>query len=504
MLAPLPTAALSLLVVALAASSILVPPHASAQEAGSIPVTLRTLPALENVRFAIDGEVFHTDAAGVAQAAVAGPGDHVFTVTAHRVIEPGLRVDFSKWSDGASGSQRMISVAGPMEIVAGFNRSYIVRPSFSDAAGAALPASTMRSVTVVDDNGEMLSLPALTQGLRGPTAPRWERYPAGSQWVVASNVLASNGGLEEQNLTYEVDHVVAAGKEIEASSEPFQPSARSEWPIEVAGRVVEFGARDVVFGSSASPGIEVTYPDGDTVRLEGGASPTLLLPEGSYVARAGGGGIALSASFDVPGSATVETAVIGYLDIALVTLVLAGATAVLLLRRKGGAPGVAPVRAARAEEPPQVRSAAAPLEERMLGVPSGSSGERPSDGKETAARRSSAPPPPPAPRPRLKVYLHSGRCIEGVMEGKAPSSDSDVMIMTVSTVWDAGGQRVASTPIDSFLLASQIARIDELGDDVEVKRTATREPDLSLAEGAPEQSASASNGNATKDSHSVP
>jgi hypothetical protein len=62
-------------------------------------------------------------------------------------------------------------------------------------------------------------------------------------------------------------------------------------------------------------------------------------------------------------------------------------------------------------------------------------------------------------REHVRVHLSDGRSIEGWRRGSY-STDQRVVVLDVDNVYDAAGNKVAATPLDSFLLPPQIARIE--------------------------------------------
>lgn len=435
---------------------------AVAQEATGIPVTLRVVPGVEDVVFSLGDQKLRTDADGIAFGSVSVPGTYALRVKSHHIVQSGQRIDLAAWSDGEVGREREVTISAALDLSAGFDTSYLVRQDFVDADGQRVAAQDIESITVTDDAGEALTLPGSTNGLSGPTAPVWQRYPAGSRWLPGARIRLSDAGLTEESITYEPDHVVTGGKEVPVSSEPFDPSSTEVWSIRVAGYQVRLGAKDVLLGSGSASEIALTSPGGETIDRVAPRGDTVLLPAGSYVATARGGGIPLNTRFSVPGTSTVQASVLGYVDIVLGGALVGLVAVPLVLRRsrRRSETGAAPAR-------------------KSVDVPtrSGEAKHGPVAGNGALAPIPSAsiPPAPPPEKRRVRVHLHSGRSIEGWTES-SPDSSREVVIMTVALVRDPDGQVVAGTPLDSFLLSSQIARIEPVEEEMPTTTTASAAP----------------------------
>jgi hypothetical protein len=78
------------------------------------------------------------------------------------------------------------------------------------------------------------------------------------------------------------------------------------------------------------------------------------------------------------------------------------------------------------------------------------------------AAPSPEPPVPPATHRRhVRVFLHDGRSIEGWRK-ESLANDDRVLVLDVEAVYDAAGERVPGTPLDSFVLPNQIERMESL------------------------------------------
>lgn len=478
-----------------------------------IAVIIRTVPRVKSVRFELDGRPFFSDASGVARTSISRAGAHTLSVRAPAKVSPKERVEFAQWSDGKSSAIRSIELKAPTTLWVGFDTSYLVATTFSDASGKTVAPSAVDAFVAVDDSGGSHQYPAQTLGVQGPTAPVWQRHPAGTRWLPGGQTVRSNGAIENRRISYEVTAVQAGDNHFQARSQPFSPAIRASWSIEVEAYQTDLAARDLLFGFSQGTKATLTYPDGRraTTPVEAGAPPALL-SKGSYVLAPEGAGFALDKRFVVPASGRITATVLGYPDIAVVVLVLlVGGWIVMRLRRRaasrGGLEGheraatraersVGDLRGAAAPEarpqPQQsqpVRSAQAMSSQAAVPVAS-------------VAVQQSGPAAEVTPagglggneaKRAVRVRLRNGRTIEGWKEGGA-SAVKEVMIVEVQRVFDRDGNEVSSTPLDSFLLSSQVSAVEDIEPDSAPDESTPRSFPAAGSRGASEEASPEANG----------
>jgi hypothetical protein len=421
-----------------------------ARAASPLQLTVRTVPALEGVRFFLNGRPFSSDASGVASITVAAPATYDLTVKNPAKLKSGLRARLARWSDGGRGSDRAVTLGSSVELLAGFDVDRLVHNSFTDARGDPIDAGEIERVTVVDDSGASRSYPAVSYGVRGPAAPAWQRRPAGTRWLTSERVTSS-GPLEARPVTYTAHSVLVSGATLEARpSQPYSPGSGT-WTIEVDAYRTSLAGEDALFGTGVGSSVQLEYPDGRTVTAASGGRGVLLAP-GSYVASSNGSGIDLSQSFSVPAADHVGPRVVSYVDIGLVLVLAALGGALLLVRRAGSA---AP--AAARSEPIDHGTVPEPIPTPPRREPIPTPPRREPETPEAEDR------PPRRERDYVRVHMRSGRSIEGWRDSSP--AGSEIVIMSVVTVRDAVGDEVMSTPLDSFLVSSQIARIEPLSQD---------------------------------------
>jgi hypothetical protein len=341
------------------------------------------------------------------------------------------------WSDGTSHRSRRLAIRSAIELRVGLELGYLVRASFTDRNGTELDATEVDSITVVDDHGRARTMPGYPLGVRGPTATRWQRHPAGARWLSGTSVRL-DGGLRAAHVTYEAREIVVGGERIKAAPDPFTPAEGRVWTIAADAHAVELGTRDALFGLGADHEVTLTHPSGRAQTVSSG--DTVLLPAGTYGARADAAGIPFPASFSVPESDSATVRILSLWDVAALILLLAGVGALLV---------------ARSSRVAQARAAPDTGARRRIAAPRDRS--EPTDGETARAREPSGDGRDA--KEYVRVHMRSGRTIEGWVS--ATSSDQ-VMLLTVVTVRDAMGHEVVSTPLDSFLARSRIERVEVL------------------------------------------
>jgi hypothetical protein len=388
----------------LAASLAPLPARAAPQPRAT--VTIRTLPALEGVRFRLDGTTAATDGDGVARVRVP-LGSHRLGVGVPRKLGAVARIDAVRGDDGTSSPRRPLSVTSDVEIRVGLALSHLVRIRFEDGGGEVVDPASIDSV-VLAGGADTATVPGHSAGVRGPTAPRWQRHPAGTQWLRSTRVSAGpETGVEE--ISYAVRAVRVGDMTLSASAPSFSPEGGDAVTVTVDARAVAVGAVDALLRSSLDDDVEVALEDGSSVIAAPGEQ--VLVPEGSHEARAGSG-LAVPATFSVPGDAEVSAPVVTAADAGIaVLLLLAVAAAAALARRRAAGRSLRP---------------------------------------EAADER---------PGRHVRVRTRDGRTIEG---WTTASDEDQVLVVTVERVFDEAGVEQPSSPADSFLARRRVVSVDDM------------------------------------------
>jgi hypothetical protein len=274
-------AALSGAVVIAPALAVAAPGEAGAATTAPQPVTLtiRTVPALPDVRFTLDGVALTSGPDGAA----AHTGQHDFSQHTLRLLDSTVvRQDrqyrFIRWAGQRDPDQAFrATVHGlPMRadytITAAFSVWCPVAPRFTDQHGRALDPAQIAQVTVRSDTGQSASL-----------------RPSGTTWLQCTRPVARGSALRSQDVRYSVQSVLVSGTNVvRAGIERFWP-ARTRAPAIVGYfHDLTITAHDALFGGGTGQEALVTLPDRTVVTEPlgpGHAATFSNLPQGSYQVR---------------------------------------------------------------------------------------------------------------------------------------------------------------------------------------------------------------------------
>lgn len=418
-------------------------PSVAAEQAAQIPVTIEAIPQVDGVAFVFAGERIVTDQRGIAHARVAVPGTYRLRVARFQVIGDDIRVEFSQWSEATREPRLDVSVDGATRIGAGFDVDYLVTTRFTDARGEDLDAGIVESVNVVDDSGQATTYPGEEPGLAGPTAVWWKRHPPGTRWLRGVRTVGTGPSFDTELVSYRAESVVIAGTRFPTSSEPYFPARGSQWNIEAIAYPVRLDPRGLISRLGVAPTVDLTYPNGESRDHRVPAGRAVLLPRGSYEARADALGLSPTTDFTVPGSDHVRVFAVTYADAAAAALLFGILLLVTTrLRARRGR-----VRDRSAEEPARASEQPAPH----------------------PAAEAPAPPEPVdddhVEKGYVRVHLRDGRSVEG---WSRRWRDSQIWFMDVTIVRNGDGIEVPSTSRDTVLLSTLIERVEKLDPEPEL------------------------------------
>ena len=277
-------------VVIVPALAVASPGPARAATAAPWPVTLtiRTVPALPDVRFEFDGVALTSGPNGTA----AHTEQHNFSQHTLRLLDGTIvrhdrRYRFTRWAGQRDPDQafratvRGLPMRADYAISAAFSVWCLVSPRFTDQHGRVLDPAQIAKVTVRSDTGQSASL-----------------RPSGTTWLQCSRPVARGGTLRSQEVQCSVQDVRVSGTNVvHAGIERFWP-VRSRAPTIVGYfHDLTITAHDALFGGGAGQEALVTLPDHTVVTepLGPGHATTLShLPQGSYQVRVKAGGAIVS------------------------------------------------------------------------------------------------------------------------------------------------------------------------------------------------------------------
>ncbi len=223
---------ITLLVIFLACVSIWAVPDTAEAETQSLVV--ETVPAIEGIQFQLDGETFVTDEAGVAQMTTeTQKGYGMLEVAEHSLIGDSQRVEFEAWSDGVVTATRAVEFLESNPLQVGFNVDYLVDEHFRSSNGETIDPQSVDSFTIVDDTNDSTTFNGSSNGLAGPTAQVWERFPPNTRWLRAIRIVRQDEAIEAKEVSYRVLSVTVEGERATVAPDPFVPSTGAAFPITV-------------------------------------------------------------------------------------------------------------------------------------------------------------------------------------------------------------------------------------------------------------------------------
>jgi hypothetical protein len=276
-----------------------------------VTVTIRTVPALPGVRFALDGTALTTGRDGTAaQTGQHNFSQHTLRLTDRAIVRQGRQYRFTRWAGQRDPDQAFrASVHGlPMRadytITAAFSAWCPVTPHFTDQHGRVLGPAQIAQVTVRDDTGQAASL-----------------RPSGTTWLQCSRPVARGSTLLSQDMQCSVQRVMVSGANVvHAGIERFWPGRTRAPTITGYFHDLTITAHDALFGGGTGQEALVTLPDHTVVAepLGPGHAATLSsLPQGSYQVRVKAGGAIVSAqTLRLSRDVTVNLTAVSPIDLA--------------------------------------------------------------------------------------------------------------------------------------------------------------------------------------------
>jgi hypothetical protein len=276
------------IVPALAVAS---PGPARAATAAPWPVTLtiRTVPALPDVRFEFDGVALTSGLDGTAaHTEQHNFSQHTLRLLDGTIVRQDRRYRFTRWAGQRDPDQafratvRGLPMRADYAITAAFSVWCPVTPRFTDQHGRVLDPAQIAKVTVRSDTGQSASL-----------------RPSGATWLRCTRPVTWGNTLRGRDVQYSVQSVMVSGTNVvHAGIERFWPTRTRAPTIVGYFHDLTITAHDALFGGGTGQEALVTLPD-HTVVAEpfgpGHAATLSNLPQGSYQVRVKAGGAIVSA-----------------------------------------------------------------------------------------------------------------------------------------------------------------------------------------------------------------
>lgn len=284
---------------------------------------VQTVPAISGVLVHVDGVAAMTNPDGVATLPVASTGDHSLSVDAPD-LGPGARLQFARWSDGATNSSRPLRMLGDARLYAAFSADYLTRLRFIDGNGGPVQTNKLSEVTLAGPEGATIAL-------RAPYDPVWLHVPAPSRAVL-------DGAATIRKFS------VASGKfdgisVINRGDDQYLPNASGDWPIKLRIYSLNVHTRRPLVGGGISNQVSVVLQSGrrQVAPLDSTGSVTLhSLPRGIYTVSVPHTNLAPEFTLSLSRSQDVTIPLISKLEITLslgLLALFAGALILLPARR---------------------------------------------------------------------------------------------------------------------------------------------------------------------------
>ena len=268
-------------------------------------IEVHTTPALPNIRFALDDQIFSSDDYGVARIEVGKAGKYHLELLPLETNSPDIQMAFGRWSDDYFVPSREIEVPLKKPLEVGLEVSYQVAQTFIDLDGKPVPPSRVTSITLKGSNGSTFTFE--------------DNLP---HWLPAGRVIRLNNGLEETKILYSVISVLIDGSNVVSQAQQrFYADPNDVWPVKLLLYAASFTAHDALFRFPIGTGIHVEYPDGDlqTFGFNSNQEHTLTgLARGIYrVTVTGAKGYAPATPIALSRNQAVDLMVFSYIDLSV-------------------------------------------------------------------------------------------------------------------------------------------------------------------------------------------
>ena len=296
-----------------------------------VTLTVRTVPALPDVRLMIDGQLLTTDANGRASHTEEHNFDqHTLTLVDAAIGGQDRRYRFVRWSGQRDPDQAYqptvtgLPMRADLTVTAAFAVQYRVSARFVDGQGRPVDPGTISTVTLKTDTGAVLNLPT-----------------SGTTWLDGALPRYQKSALVTGQVRYSLQSVVLGGANVvDAGRQRLEPGSNPTPTFTLQFHDLTIRAHDALFHSAVGDTVELTYPDGTVRTAAFGPDHTATLhhlPRGEYAVRLKGvHGMALAQHLVLSKDTTVDLTVVGRADLAALGTALAlFAVGMLLFGRAG-------------------------------------------------------------------------------------------------------------------------------------------------------------------------
>ena len=319
--------------------------HVSQARAAGFTLTVKAVPALQGLDFAVDGHRYTTPKSGVVAIPIAA-GTHRVVALPWRHSDRGTRVDFYRWSDDNFEQARTVTVDRSRTLEVGYSVRYRRGLSFFDCVkledrrgcigrSRPVPRSRVTSVTLVNSIGE--------------------KFPLSSDqrvWLEGVRVARRLNGLEETLITYSVMEVMVGGSDVVNQAQQrfylakpaktfegqaLLPVAAKTFRIRLSLYDAHFTTHDLLLRGPIGKVLQLTYPDGRKrdVALDNGEVTLRSMPRGLYQVKVKTrAGIPMKVPVSLSKNQDMQLKVISYADVGGSFLVFALISIVLVTARR--------------------------------------------------------------------------------------------------------------------------------------------------------------------------
>lgn len=282
------------------------------READPVSGTLRVraIPAWSGIDFELDGEIYTTDAEGVARIQVKrwSPDLRSRIVVHDATGNNTSKVSFTGWREWLSPHSR--------DVFATFELWEPISFNFVDMQGAPVDTTMIDSLIIKSSIGEIYTLHA--DDLDEPV-------------LLISSVVTTPTGLHNKPITYFVDQVIIDGANVvNRAQQRMTFESTRNWEISLLFYAVKFQAVDAFFGTPLGDEVVVQAADGSEQRLtidDNGEVVIPRLPRGEYAVSVVGGGYSPPRPIRISRDQAVQLEVISQLDV----LLLAGTASAVVV-----------------------------------------------------------------------------------------------------------------------------------------------------------------------------
>jgi hypothetical protein len=305
--------------------------HASQARTAGLTLTVKAVPALQGLDFAVDGQRYTTPKSGVVAIPIAA-GTHRVVALRWRHRDRGIRVDFSRWSDDSFEPGRTVTVDRSRTLEVGYGVSYLRGLSFFDC----VKADTTEARTGCEDN---LTRPVSRSRVTSVTLVNsiGEKFPLTSdqrEWLEGVRVARRLNGLEETLITYSVMEVMVGGSDVvnqaqqrfylakpkkTFAGQALLPVAAKTFRIRLSLYDAHFSTHDLLLRGPIGQVLQLTYPDGRKrqVPLDNNGEVSLhSMPRGLYQVKVKtSAGIPMEVPVSLSKNQDMQLKVISYADV---------------------------------------------------------------------------------------------------------------------------------------------------------------------------------------------